>query len=282
VTVKPYAAPYVSSDAGVLAGAVVLRPSAAVDTLPPIPGEPSPIADRAVEQHEILVRTLRDRGVTVFEMPPAAESATESLLADCAVMLPQGAVITRPSQVERRHDVLAVEKRLGELGVPIAGRITAPGLLDGTDVALGPGVLYLGVPSPGGGLRPRSNELGRRQLAAIAAQQGFRTLELPLASGVQRLRNVFSVVAADLIVAAPEKVALAGVAGATIVEVPRGEEYAAGVLTLGPRRAIANLRFRESIRLMRAAKITVDAIDLWEFGKAGYGPFALVLAAKRG
>jgi len=281
VTVKPYAAPYVSSDAGALAGAVVLRPSAAVDALPPIPGEPSPISDRAAEQHDILVRTLRDRGVTVHEMQPHGESATESLVADCAVVLPQGAVIARPSQLERRPEVVALEKRLGELGVPIAGRIQAPGLLDATDVALGPGVLYLGVPKAGGGLRPRSNELGRRQLAAIAADQGFRTVELPMANDVLRLRNVFSVVAPDLIVASPDKVDLGGVSGARIVEVPRGEEYAAGVLALGPRLALANLRFRESIRLMRAAKIVVEAIDVWEFGKAGYGPFSLVLGAKR-
>ena len=59
-----------------------------------------------------------------------------------------------------------------------------------------------------------------------------------------------------------------------VVEVPRGEEHAAGVLAFGERRVIANLRFRESIKLLRKAKIDVEAIDLWEFGKAGVGPFA--------
>jgi N-dimethylarginine dimethylaminohydrolase len=67
-----------------------------------------------------------------------------------------------------------------------------------------------------------------------------------------------------------------------IVEVPRGEELAAGVVALGERRVIANLRFRESVKLLRKAKIAVEAIDLWEFGKAGFGPFSLVLAVKRG
>jgi hypothetical protein len=32
---------------------------------------------------------------------------------------------------------------------------------------------------------------------------------------------------------------------------------------------------------MRTAKIAVEAIDLWEFGKAGAGVFSLVLAVKR-
>ena len=282
VTVKSYAAPYVSSDAGALAGAVVLRPSAAVDRLPPIKGEPSPIADRALEQHAIFVRTLRDRGVTVHEMAPVSESATETLVADCAIVLPQGAVIARPSQIERRAEVVAVEKQLAELGIPVLGRIEAPGLLDATDVAVAPGRMFVGVPRAGAGLRRRSNELGRRQLEAIASQQGFTVVELPVANDVPRLRDVFSFVASDTVVAAPDRVDLVAATDLRVIEVPRGEELAAGVLALGERLVVANLRFRESIALLRKAKIGVEAIDLWEFGKGGFGPFSLALAVKRG
>ena len=197
VTVKSYAAPYVSSDAGTLAGALVLRPSAAVDRLPPVHGEPSPIADRAREQHAVLVGTLRDRGVTVHEIEPQSESPTESLVADCALMVPRGAVIARPSQIERRAEVAVVEAQLTELGVPIAGRIAAPGLLDATDVALGANCVFVGVPRPGAGLRARSNAFGRQQLASLAGEFGFRYVELALANDVVRLRDVFSIIAAD-------------------------------------------------------------------------------------
>ena len=282
VTVKSYAAPYVSTDAGALAGAIVLRPSAAVDRLPPIKGEPSTIADRAQEQHGILVRTLRDRGVTVHEMAPVSESATETLVADCAIVLPHGAVIARPSQIERRAEVGAVEKQLADLGIPIVGRIEAPGLLDATDVAIAPGRLFVGVPRAGAGLRRRSNELGRRQLEAIAAQQGFTMVELPVANDVPRLRDVFSLVASDTVVAAPDRVDLVAATDLRVIEVPRGEELAAGVLVIRERLVVANLRFRQSVAIMRKAKIAVEAIDLWEFGKAGFGPFSLALALKRG
>lgn len=280
--VKPYASPYVSTDAGALAGAVVLRPSAAVDRLPPLQAEAATIADRAQEQHGILVRTLRDRGVEVTELPARSETATESLVGDCAVVLPQGAVIARPSQLDRRREIVRVEEELGALGIPIVGRIEPPGLLDAGDVALGANRLFVGVPRAGGGQRARSNELGRKQLEAIATGIGYRIIELPVTSDVLRLRNVFSVVGAETVVASSDKVDLVPATGVKIVEVPRGEELAAGVLALGERRVIANLRFRESIALMRKAKIAVEAIDLWEFGKAGYGPFSLVLAVKRG
>ena len=282
VTVKSYAAPFVSSDAGTLVAALVLRPSAAVDRLPPVHGEPSPIADRARDQHAVLVRNLRDRGVTVHEIEPHTESPTESLVADCALVFPRGALIARPSQIERRAEVATVEGHLAELGIPIAGRIAAPGLLDATDVAVGANCVFVGVPLPGAGLRSRSNAFGREQLAALAAECGFRYVELALAPDVVRLRDVFSVIASDTVVAAPDKVDVSGLGDLRVVALPRGEEFAAGVLALGERRVLANLRFRESLAILRKAKIAVDAIDMWEFGKAGFGPFSLVLAVKRG
>jgi hypothetical protein len=54
------------------------------------------------------------------------------------------------------------------------------------------------------------------------------------------------------------------------------------VLALGGRSVLANLRFRQSIPLLRKAKIAVDAIDLWEFGKIGLTPSSMALAIKRG
>jgi dimethylargininase len=282
VTAQPYTVPFAAFDAGALAGAVVLRPCAAIDRLPPVAGEPSPIASRAIEQHAILVRTLRDRGVAVHELDPQTESPTESLLADCALIFPSGAVIARPSQIERRAEVAAIERALAELGVPVIGRITAPGLLDATDVAIAPGVVFVGVPLAGAGLRARSNALGRAQLSALAGELGYRAVEVAVAADVPRLRDVLSVIASDTVVVAPEKVDLAALNGFRTVELPRGEEFAAGVLALGEGRVLTNLRFRESLAILRRAKIGVEAIDLWEFGKAGFGPFSLVLAIKRG
>jgi dimethylargininase len=278
---KTSEAPYVRSDAGTLAGAVVCRPSSSVDRLAPRKAEPSPIADRAAEQHRILVRTLRDRGVDVTVLDPSSEMPTESLIADCAIVLPQGAILARPSAVERRADVLAVERALLACGIPIAGRIEAPGLLDATDVALAGDRLFVGVPSSGNGLHARSNAFGRSQLAEFAAAADLRVVELAVAPDVPRLRNVFNVVASDAVVAAPDMVDLVPVRDLRVIEVPMGEEFAAGVLAFGERRVIANLRFRYSIGLLRAAKIEVEAIDLWEFGKAGVGPFQLVLATRR-
>lgn len=278
---KSYDRPYVRSDAGTLGAAIVCSPSAAVDRLPPLQAEPWPIAERAREQHGVLVGTLRDRGVDVTVIPSALETATESLVGDLAVVLETGAIIARPSAVERRHETAALERTLGELGIPVVGRIEPPGLLDACDVVVSGERIFVGVPRPGAGLRARSNELGRRQLAALAEGQNATVVELLTSPSVSRLRNVFNLVAADTIVAAPERVDLVPVRDMKVIEVPRGEELAAGLLPFGERRAIVNLRFRESVKLLRRNKIEVEAIDLWEFGKAGIAPCTLVLAVKR-
>jgi dimethylargininase len=278
---KPPSAPYVSHDAGALAGALVLRPGLAVERLTPIAGEPSPIADRAQAQHAVLVRTLRDRGVAVTELPSEPNAPSASLLADCAVLFSDGALVMRPAQVERRHEAAVIEAALGALGIPVVGRIEAPGLLDGGDVIVAGETVYVGVVRGPQGQRQRSNALGRAQLEAFAARTGRSVVEVPMAAGVPHLRNVFSVVGATTAIVASEQVDLSGVRGLTVVDVPRGEEFAAGVLPLGERRVLANLRFRESLAMMRKAKIAVEAIDLWEFGKAGAGVFSLVLAVKR-
>ena len=131
-------------------------------------------------------------------------------------------------------------------------------------------------------LGSRSNAFGREQLAALGAGFGYRVVELGLDPGVPRLRDVLSVIAAETVVAAPDKVDLSPLGDMRVVALPRGEEFAAGVLALGDGRVLANLRFRESLAILRKAKIAVEAIDLWEFGKAGFGPFSLVLAIKRG
>ncbi len=174
-------------------------------------------------------------------------------------MLPQGAILTRPSQTERRAEVAAVEAHLTELGIPIVGRIAAPGLLDANDVAIAPRPHLHRRPAR----RRRPARAAPTSWAASSSRRsssgmGYRVVELAVANDVARLRNVFSIVAGDTVIAAPERVDLVAATDLKLVEVPRGEEMAAGVLAFGERRVIANLRFRESIALMRKAKLVVE------------------------
>lgn len=280
-TESTYSAPFIKSDVRKLAGVLMIAPTVSVDRLVPIYGESSPIAERALEQYAVFRNRLASHGAKTHVLEPEIDIPSAALVSDCAVVVGSGAILMRPSSPEQRRYVPIVERALGRLGIPIVGRVESPGLLDGNDVVLGPHVAYVGVPHGPSLLQQRSNQLGRKQFETIVQGHGFRAVELSLAADVGRLRNVFSFADADCALAAPDKVDLVAVKDTQILEIPRGEEYACGVLTLGPRSVIANLRYRTALLTMKKAKISVEAIDLWEFGKAGIGPFALAIPLKR-
>lgn len=278
--------PLITHDAGVLVVALLTRPSAATASLAPTQGEPSPIFERALEQHGGLVDALERRGVRTIVLDADPAAPWGAMATDAAVILGAGAVLMRPTDSVYRAEVTRVEAALTAAHVPVIGRIESPGLLDGGDVLVGPDAVYLGLPrdrasSVGIARTARGNELGRRQFAAIAAQSNLRTVEVTLASEVSRLRSVAAFVDRNTIVVGTRVVDATPFRGLELIEAPYGEDYGAGVLALGGRRVIANVRFRTLLDVLRRARISVDAIDLWELGKIGATPSTLALALKR-
>jgi dimethylargininase len=283
-----FSAPFGRDDAEPLRAVLVVRASPAIEAVRPIPGEPSVIGERAIEQQETFAKRLAAHGVKTFTLEADVGAPLGALCADGAVLFPEGAFLMRPSDLAARGRAsAALEAALAQAQIPIAGRIAAPGLLDGGDVLFAGDTLYIGVPHA----RPESigiaparhgNGPGREQLAAYARERGLKVVEVAIASEVSRLRSVASLIAPDLLLFAPGLVDGAAFTGLRRLEVPPGEHYGAGVLALGQRGVIANVRFRQTIPLLRAAKFAVDAIDLWEFGKIGATPASLALVLKRG
>ncbi len=274
------------SDSAALRAALVFAPRAELPHLAPLHAEPNAIAERALEQFKIFVGRLNAAGVEVIEADSSLE-AFSPFGADGAVVFPAGAFLMRPSDVRARGAIAALEAVLGAAGVPIVGRIDAPGLLDGGDVLFSGSTLYIGVTATrqaetGLPHSARGNVLGRDQLAAYARANGIAVVEVKMAAEVRRLRSVASIIDAKTIVAAAGLVDVSAFSGLDCIDVPRGEDYAAGVLALGNRRILANLRFRETLPRLRKSKVIVDAIDVWEFGKVGATPSSMVLALKRG
>jgi dimethylargininase len=280
------AAPFVSGDAGILREALVVHPSFSLEREMPIQGESAAILDRAIEAHTLFVGRLRAAGVgvTVFSRPTSVPLL--SSIGDIAVFFRDGAFLMRPTNPARRRETAAVEALFAELKIPIAGRIEAPGLLDGGDVIVAGHTIFIGVPQERRGLigvpkAPHGNAMGRAQLRSFATIAGLKTVEVPIAADVRRLRAVASLIDADTMLFAPRAVDGAAFAQLRTLEVRAGEDYGAGVLALGRRRVIADLRFGGVVPLLRAAKFAVDAIDLGEFGKVGMTPSYLAAALKR-
>jgi dimethylargininase len=264
----------VGSPTGTLRAAILVKPTPSIERAKPLPGEPGAVYARALEQHATLANTLGFFGVETVLFEPHGEDPYEASAADAAVGFEDGAMLMRPTAMSRRGEADRMEAEFARIDAPLAGHITAPGLLDGSDVLLVGNTAFVGAGS-------RGNALGRTGFSQAAAAHGYRVVEVKLAAGAPSLRAVAGAVAKDTVVLAVGAVDPAAFAGFKTVMVERGEDLAAGVLPLGERHVIAEMRYRTSLRALRKAGIVVESIDLYEFTKVGITPSMLVLALKR-
>ena len=266
--------PYVADGVGTLRCVMVAPPDAAIERERPVHGESGAIAERALAQFAILKKTLAYYGVRVIDVAPPAGLSGASAIADCALVLRDGAILGRPAALERRAEIAGVEAALKALEVPILARIESPGTLNCADVALAGDTAFVGI-------TPGTNALGRAQLRDVLRGAGLKMVEVPLVPSAGRLRRVFTPVAADAAVVAPDKVDVGALGGLRLIEIPPGEDAAAAVLVLRPNSVLADLRFVPANRAFKRAKIAVEAIDLYEYAKIGLGPALIVLPVAR-
>ncbi|HTU71172.1 MAG TPA: hypothetical protein VMF11_12750 [Candidatus Baltobacteraceae bacterium] len=264
----------VGTPTGKLRAALLMKPNAALEAAKALPGEPGAVYTRALEQHEILRKTLAYFGVEAIVLEPRGDDPYETAIGDAAVVFEDGVLIMRPSAMSRRAEADRVEAEFSRHDIPIAGYIAAPGLLDGGDVLLVGRTAFVGNGT-------RGNAIGRAGFAAVAGAHGYQVVEVALAPDVSSLRSVACAVARDTVVIAPDKLDARAFAGFRTIGVDLGEERAAGVLCIGEHHVIADVRYRTTLTRLRKAGVVVEGIDLYDFEKVGIAPALLALAFKR-
>jgi dimethylargininase len=264
----------IASPAGLLRRALIVMPSPAIENATPIPGEPGAIHSRACAELAVFAKTLRFVGCEVLELQSRSLDPLASSVVDAAVVFESGAAMLRPSSPARRAEGAWLEKEFERHDVPIAAHISAPGLLDGSDVVLAGKTAFIGVSA-------RSNALGREGFARVAEAHGFRPVEVRLSANVPSLRSVCGVLSDDALVIAPERLDRAVFAGFKTIAVERGDEFGAGVLNIGHGHVIADVRFPRVIDALRDSGTRVEAIDLYDFERIGLTPSVLAIDLKR-
>jgi dimethylargininase len=264
----------IGTPTGTIRSAVTVRPSPRIELATPLNGEPGTVFARAAEQHDVLVRTLRYFGVTVYADESFGDDPYACAAAEGAVVFENGAMLMRPTSMSRRAEVDRLAAEFAKIDVPLAGRVTAPGLLDGTDVLLMGSTAFLGVGR-------RGNDVGRTGFAEVARAHGYEVKEVTLSLAARSLRSVASAVSSQMVVLACDAVDPAPFAPFRTIVLERGEEPAAGVLCIGESHVIASVRYRTALMQMRRAGITVEGIDLYDFEKIGLTPSELVLPIQR-
>lgn len=112
------------------------------------------------QQHEAFVRTLRDTGIDVIELPPDEALPLCGFVEDTAVVCNGIALIARPGNVSRQKEAETMRAVLRkELDLPIVDMADKSATLDGGDVLFTGKEFFVGISK-------WTNEAGARAVAA--------------------------------------------------------------------------------------------------------------------
>jgi dimethylargininase len=178
---------------------------------------------RAVEQHAQYESALRRLGCTVERLPDAPELPDSVFVEDAAVVFDDLAVIARPGAASRRPEVEAIAAALR--GHRRLAFIEAPGTLDGGDVLVTPGRIFVGISG-------RTNADGVAQLARFVATLGFDVVSVPV-TGCLHLKSAITSAGDGLLVINPSWIDAAFFDDFDLIDVDPSEPAAANVLLIG-------------------------------------------------
>jgi dimethylargininase len=149
-----------------------------------------PDYDKALEQFDVYVKTLKNIGVSVIVLDPLAGYPDAHFVEDAAVIVPEVAIITHPGAVSRRGEVSSIESVLQPFRD--IKRIHPPGTIDGGDVLIIDGHVFIG-------LSDRTNEAGATQLGETLTGFGYTWEAVPVAAGLHFKSSVNAVGKATLL-----------------------------------------------------------------------------------
>jgi N-dimethylarginine dimethylaminohydrolase len=238
-----------------------------------------PDLGRAIEEHDRFIDILKTNGVEITLLPRDPATTLDSIYArDASIVSPRGVILCAMGKRSRGAEPAAQGHAFGAAGVlPIAGRITPPGTLEGGDL------IWLDSRTVAVGRGYRTNAEGIRQLRALLGQD-VAVYEVPLPHwrgehDVMHLMSLISPIDRDAaLVYSP----LMPVVfrewllerGISLIDVPDAEFETMGtnVLTLAPRRCLmlaGNPQTRAALERADAEVIEYDGLEISVKGAGG-------------
>lgn len=244
---------------------------------------------RAIDEHDRFIDIVTSNGTEVHLLPANPGTTLDSIYTrDASIVSPQGVILCAMGKPSRSGEPAAQERAFSALGVlPVAGRIAAPGTLEGGDV------IWLDERTVAVGLGYRTNAEGIRQLRVLLGA-GIDVIDVPLPHwrGEQDVMHLMSLISPIDRDAAVVYSPLLPVVfrrwlldrGIHLIEVPDAEFETMGtnVLALAPRRCL----MLEGNRATRAALERAGA-EVIEYGgdeisvKGAGGPTCLTRPLSR-
>ena len=241
---------------------------------------------RAAREHALLVETLVGLGVAVRELGIETTSPDLVYTFDPALVTDRGAILLRSGKPTRCGEEDALGAWFAARGIPIVGRIEAPGTVDGGDTFwLRPDLFCMGRTL-------RTNSEGIRQLSAIVGGD-VRAFDVPYWRGPAELVHLLSLispVADGLAVVYPPLLPvglweLLGELSVRTISVPEAEYPTLGCNVLAVRPGVVVMAEGNPLteRALRDAGCEVHAWPAGEIGvNGGGGPTCLTRPILRG
>jgi N-dimethylarginine dimethylaminohydrolase len=143
--------------------------------------------DLARREHAAFSELLASLGTTVHQLEAEIDSPDLVYPYDPLIVTDRGAIPLRPGKPNRQAEPAAIEAWTLAHGIPTAGRIEAPGTIEGGDTFwLRPDLFCIGRTL-------RTNDEGARQLAALVGGD-VRVFDVPYWHGPDELIHLLSVI----------------------------------------------------------------------------------------
>jgi len=214
----------------------------------------------AVREHAAYEDALRRAGCVVRRLPELPDHPDSVFVEDTAVVIDEIAVITRPGAESRRGEVHSTAEALRPLRR--LAFIQPPGTLDGGDVLVTPGKVFVGITE-------RTNADGARQLASHLAPFGYETISVNV-TGCLHLKSAVTLMSPTHLLLNPSFVDASIFGGLELVEVDPDEPMAGNVLLAGDRLICAAEHPRTRRRLEAFGFVTLS-VPAGELAKAEGG-----------
>ena len=249
-----------------------------------------PAIDKALAEYEAFEKILKEHGAEIFYFPEDDAVNMDSIYCrDASIATSKGMIICTMGKEGRKNEPIAQKKAFEDNGIPVLGVITAPGTIEGGDVA------WLDEKTLAVGHTYRTNEEGIRQITALLKPLGVDVITVPMPhyrgpSDVFHLMSVLSPVAANLAVVYSPLIPIVFrneliARGYELVEVPESEFDSMGcnVLALAPRTCLMVKGNPITKSRLEAAGCKVIEYEGAEISvKGGGGPTCLTRPVTRG
>ena len=233
---------------------------------------------QAIDEYDRFLEALRSTDAEILMLPSGEGLTIDSVyVRDSLVTTSRGVILCNMGKPDRTAEPEAAAGYLEQQGVPILGRITGDGRLEGGDL------VWLDERTIAVGLGYRTNREGIRQLAELTADlvDDIVTVPLPHWNGpgdVMHLMSNISPIDPDLAVVYSRLLTVPFrdyllERGLHLVEVP-DEEYetmACNVLALGPRRCLMLDGNPETRRRLETSGVEVLTYKGDEISRKGAG-----------